>query len=616
MMSLFDFDFSQETTKETLIKASNAAYDQGQPILDDQEFDLLANTGIEIDPRNFRCKVDHPFPMGSLNKIKTAEDFMKWLGSAKAIAKTPKLDGLSVRLRYVAGKLIQAITRGDGYVGNDVTANALCCNVPKALKQPLDVEIRCEAAIKKIHADKFDKNLRNVAAGMLGAKDPRPELALIDFIAIDIVTGSPMSVNEKWELLASLLDYDYRVDQTYGNCGNVPLGLGDNPFSFLEEIYEGWKDYLPYKVDGMVVEKFDDINAPVPVETELLPKNKVALKFATEAKETTISDIKWTLGQHQKLTPVLNVETVEIDGTNVSNVSASNYSLLKAAGLGIGAKVMVIKSGEIIPKVAEVLVPSIIGLDLPNCPACGFGAVISDSGVDALCKNPECEGTELVKLIKTFDLFGIDFISGSTIENLSMAGYDTLEKIFALSEADIAALPGFGQKSAEYLVKALKSVELTEAKIVKSAFLRGIGERKATPLLNHYGSLVNFLAEVMVDGLAPIEGFGPVQTELINQNIGKIADQLARFKALGVKIIPHEAPKQGNLVVCCTGTCSQYPRKELKAILEGKGYTMIDTVTKETSLLLCEDPQGGSSKLVKARKQGIGIQSYDDFFAN
>lgn len=607
MMSLFDFD----NTVDALVKKANEAYDQGEPILEDSEFDLLAETGIEIETRNFRKKVEHPFPMGSLSKIRTGEEVVRWINPAGHLVVMPKLDGCSVRAKYVGGALVEVATRGDGHTGNDITANASKCNIPVTLAAPVDVEIRYEAILPKKYEAQFEKNLRNVAAGMLGAKDPRPELALIDFVAIDIVTEEPLSVYGKRELLDSLLDERHLVDQTMITVTTPPLDL----WSWFEKTYEKWRQTLPYKIDGIVVEKFDDGFAPVPQEKELLPKNKVALKFATEAKETTIVDIVWTLGQHQKLTPVLKIDTVEIDGTNVSNVSASNYALLKAAGLGLGARIKVIKSGEIIPKVAEVLEPSDIGLSMPVCPACKELATLSESGVDALCANPDCEGGDLVRLKKTIELFGIEFISDNTVEALASAGFNTLEKIFSLSEQDIADLPGFGLKSASYLVNALKSAELTEAKVIKSAFLKGIGERKAKVLLDHYGSLVDMISSVMVDGLAPIEGFGEVQTNLINQGIGEIADQLHRFKSLGVRIIPHEAPTEGGQVVCCTGTCPLFPRKTLKKVLEDKGFTVVDSVTKNTTLLLCDDPDGSSSKLKKARKAGIPIKSYSDFFA-
>ena len=605
-MNLFDFA-TQEDNKQNLVKQASEAYEIGNPIMSDEEFDLLAETGIDIDPRNFRIKVDHPFPMGSLSKVKEAKLLKDWFNQSKGLVRSPKLDGLSLRASYVDGEIVQVVTRGNGYVGNDVTVNALMCNVQTRLNSASTVEIRYEGVIKKIHKGKFEKNLRGIASGMIGAKDPRPELELIDFIAIDVVVpGKAMSIAEKQELLYSLVDPEYKVD-------SAVVLAEDVSFEYFEATYESWKQNMPYAIDGMVVQKFDSLSDLVKRDPKvLLPEDMIALKFSTEEAETVIKEIEWTLGQHAKLTPVLCIEPVELDGTTVSRISAANYSLLAAAGLGVGAEITCIKSGEIIPKVKDIITPS-QRFTIPFCPECGTLAVLNESGVDAVCPNKDCIGGELVKLQKTFKLFGIDFVSDSTINALFRAGHNTLEKLFALSVSDIVSLEGFGQKSAQYFVDALKTAKLTEAQVIKSAFLKGIGERKATPLLNHYGSIDRFLVSVAENGLDPIEGFGPIQTTLINKMYPLIETQNELFKKLGVTIIPHVAPNSNARVVCYTGACPKYSQKELKAVLEDLGYQVSSSVTKETTLLLCADTSGNSSKLTKARKNGIDILSYEDF---
>ena len=619
-MDLFNFAAEAAPEKKTLIEAANVAYDQGSPVLTDSEFDLLAETGLEIDPRNFRRKVQHPFVMGSLDKIRDREKLAKWLPAGTAFAVMPKLDGSSIRLSYVGGTLVEASTRGDAFVGNLVTENIRFTNVLSQLPRPVTIQVRVEAVIKEEHQAFFGEgNLRNIAAGKINAKDPQPEaLAKIDCIAIDVIDPTrTLSWREKQSLLETLFPERMRVpvalcDPADGTFPSCDLWL------WMEGVMKTWKKRLPYAQDGLVLQVFRSMDDPLPLPKGKIPGDKIALKFGSPEKQSTIRNIEWCLGQHGKLTPVLQIEPVELDGTTVQRISASNYSLLKAAGMGLGAEVMVTKSGDIIPFVTKVVTPSISGLAIPRCPACDEQASLSDSGVDALCVNPECEGNALVRLKKTVGLFGIDFVSGATIETLSSAGYDTLEKLFSLSESDIESLPGFGEKSASYLVSSLKSAKLTEAQVIKSAFLKGIGERKGKALLDHYGSIEDFLAGVMVDGLANIEGFGPIQAQLINEKIGEIADQLHRFRSLGVTILPHEKPAEGGAgrqVVCCTGTCNQYPRKELARVLEEKGFQMVDSVTKETTLLLCADPNGSSSKLTKARKQGILVQSYDEFFA-
>lgn len=612
------FDFQKEESASSLVRIASTAYEAGTPILADHEFDLLADHGLSVESRNFRQKVQHPFPMGSLDKIKDTSSLKRWMPESRTpFAVMPKLDGCSIRLSYRDGILVQAVTRGDGWVGNDVTQNILCTNVVKDLGEPMTIDVRVEAAIKQCHASKFDKNLRNIASGMINAKDPRPELALVDCIVIDVFTGQPMSWWDKAFLLKKLFPKEMVVPIITINPFEGGFDFS-RTFDWAKDIKEAWDRTLPYALDGVVLKVFPVLTAVLPVQDGLIPKNKIALKFGSPEAETVVESIDWSLGQHGKLTPVLNVKPVELDGTTVRRVSASNYALLKEAGMGLGAKVSVTKSGDIIPFVTKVHQESKTGLEVPCCPECGEQATLSISGVDALCINQDCNGNALVRLKKTVGLFGIDFVSDSTIEALFRAGFDTIEKLFELSESDLVALPGFGEKTAAYLVAALKSAQLTEAQVIKSAFLKGIGERKGKALLDHYGSIEDFIAGVMVSGLDEIEGFGPIQAKMINENAGVIADMLYVFNRLGVKIIPHEKTG-GNVaqqIVCCTGTCSQYPRKELAIVLERKGFSMVDTVTKETTLLLCADPNGNSSKLTKARKQGILIQSYDEFFAS
>lgn len=613
-MNLFDFE-----SKEVLVQEANLAYDQGAPIITDQEFDLLADNGLSMDTRNFRQKAPHSFPMGSLSKIKTEADLMRWLGAGqRPYVAMPKADGNSLRLSYRDGHLAEAATRGDGNIGNLITEKVMKTNVPKTLPRPVTLDIRVEAIIKKEHAGRFEKNLRNVAAGLLGAKDIRPDLELIDCVAFDVVTGQPMSWQEKEVLLKELFPEELVIPMAHCIPGEEPGYPNCSVWGWMTLVFTAWKKRLPWALDGLVVQAFDAVDQKMPLQEDLIPKDKIAVKFGSEEAETQINNIIWTLGQHGKLTPVLEIETVELDGTNVSRVSASNYSLLRSSGMGIGACVNVTKSGDIIPFVTKVISPSIRGLELPNCPECGFGAVLSDSGVDALCKNPECEGAEQVRLKKTFDLFGVDFISDSTIESLYRAGHDSLEKIFSLSESDIATLDGFGAKSAEYIVRSLRTLEVSEAKVIKAAFLKGIGERKGKMLLDYYGSLDALITTVKADGLAEIEGFGPVQTDLLNTHIGKIEESRELFQKLGIKILPHQEKDKGaadKIAVCCTGTCHLYSRKELKAVLEGMGIEMVDSVSKDCQMVLCENPDGSSSKLKKARQKGLSIRSYTDFFA-
>ena len=600
--------------KNLLEESNKAYYDSEDPILTDSEFDLLAETGLDLDSRNFRTKVAHRIPMGSLAKIKNAQDLEYWMkrNPNAMIVVMPKIDGASISLSYRHSELEKAVTRGNGIEGNLVTENIRLTQVLNMIPGS-EVEIRAEAVITKKHAGDFDKNLRNVCAGMLGAKEPRPDLYKVNLVIFDVIADHLVSWNDKKAFFKSLPNW--AVVPHY----EVPLAAIVTPellYEKLEWLYQQTLGIATYAIDGLVLYFIEDPNAPLPLP-ELLPTNKVAVKFQDPSVAATVGDIEWTQGKHGKLAPVLILADggVEIDSTRVRRISASNYSLLRAAGLGIGAKIQVIKANQIIPYVSSVDETSLRGIgSLPYCPDCGVQSLFNETRVDAVCANISCPGKALVILQKQLECLEIDFISDTTIEKLANAGYDSLEKLFAATAEEIAKLNGFGLKSATYLVNTLKNASLIEAQVFKMVGLKGLGARKGAMLLDHYGSLLNMIEEVSHNGLDNIPNFGEIQADLVEKHIADIMQMRLRLMTLGIKIIPH-APKATGISVCATGPCPGYARHELESLLKKYGYILVTDITKECTLLLCSDKTSNSSKLQKAAKRGIKVQSYDEFLA-
>lgn len=598
-----------------LIKKSNEAYyDQGNPLITDAEFDLLSQHGLDQDSRNFRTKAQHTFPMGSLDKIKTIEQWKAWIQKFPTglLVVMPKLDGGSMALSYKDGQLISGITRGDGVYGNLITKNIMATQVCKDLGD-FSGEFRAEAIMKKVYAADYDKNLRNICTGMLGAKELRPDLAKIDLVIFDIYANRCQTWNQKRKAFHQFpgvsvpfleLDFEKETDL-------------EKLYAQLADHYEVWKsDDFPYAIDGLVVQFIADPDAIMSIP-ELIPTEKIALKFQDDSVPAVIGAVEWFQGQYGKLAPVLVLETpVEIDSTSVQRISASNYALLREAGLGIGAKIQVIKANQIIPFVSAVDQPSTKGIEnLPDCPDCGMRSELNATGVDAICVNHDCPGKILVILQKQIECFDIDFISDTTIEKLVDAGHDSLEKLFALDVKTMAAIDGFGERSAEWFVSKLHNTPLTEARVFKMAGLKGLGERKGTALLDHYKSLKNLCWSVHHHGVDDIPGFGDIQKEQVKSGVPKLIGLRLLLDKLGVTIIPHQ-PKRASTTmnVCATGKCMYADRGELGAILHRLGFNMVDAVNKDCHLLLCEDPNSGSSKLQKAAKLGVRIQSYKNFF--
>jgi len=553
--------------------ANEAYYNEDEPILSDKEFDLISDHGLETV--NFRNKVNHAQPMGSLKKIKTKEDFNKWFQSSEKCKISPKLDGNSVEMIFKDGILVQAITRGDGFVGNDVTDKVKMCNY-----RPMDTgSYKAEAIMKKEYQKDYDKNIRNVVAGALGRKTPKDE----DLVKIDIIFFS-----------------------------DVGYYFNNLTYELAEETFIDWKENFPYEVDGVVIELSDKIHEE---KDDLLPSNTIALKFNKEGVDAVIGAINWQLGKYGRLTPVLKLKTpVEIDGSMVQNVSASNYGIVREAGLGIGAEVQVIKSGDIIPYISKVISTSRY-LAFPVCPQCGAEATVSDNGIHAICEN--CKDDGLVHLKHIFNIFDLEYISDNTIETLYDVGFIDLECIFSLVDnySVLENVSGFGKRKAANINSKLKNLKVHDWQVLQCAMIQGLGGKQCQKLINHYGGMYKMLASDLKD-LEQVDGFGDILAQKIRDNIHKMKEMVNTFHKLDIEILLTnftKSPKSSKNIVF-TGKCEQFGRKELTKKLEENGWTVQSGINKQTNVLLTNNPDPTSSKGKKAYELNIPIKTYDQFF--
>ena len=611
-----------ENIKENLEKQANSAYYTGtEKVLEDHEFDLLSQNGLKQDSRSFRNKVEHRIAMGSLQKKTSAPDLSRWWtnNGYRHLIVMPKADGCSLSLSYRDGSFERSVSRGDGRVGSDISANILATNAPKTLigpALPAQLEARAEAIIPTLYESQYESNLRNVCSGRIMAKDVDPGLSHIDTIIFDLF--DPQSdIQPSWEQKRAWLDAlpaSCRIDWI-----EMEPDDAENLYTEMENIYTLWLDTLDYAIDGLVLLGLNSLTDPMP-EPSLDPREKIACKFKNDGVPAMIGGVEWNLGQHAKLSPVLLLDPpARIDGTNVSRVSASNYSLLKAGGLGIGAQVEVCKSGDIIPIVNSIIEPSDRGLELPACPSCGTQSELDERQIDAVCVNDLCSGKGLVVLQRLIGLFEIDFVSDSTIEKLWDAGFSSLERLFAATVDEIAALSGFGDKTARHIVESLANIEITEPVLFKAVGLKGMGSRKGEALLTHYGSIDSMIEQVNAKGMDKIEGFGDIQSKQIEDNLHLIEQTKERFEGLGIKITPFIQPQASAsdvepILICATGKAPM-PRKDFEAHVAQFNYVLQDRVTADTAMVVCADTAGSSSKLKKAKAQGIEVVSYQDFLS-
>lgn len=558
-------------------EANKAYYNEDEPILTDKEFDLLSDNGLEM--KNFRNKVDHFQPMGSLKKIKSEEDFIKWIETSKIRRITPKLDGNSVEIIVKNNIIKQAITRGNGFTGNDISDRIKYCYFQIPLT-PIDGELRsfkCEAIMPKEYQKDYDKNIRNVVAGILNSKDPDPkELEKIHIISFD--------------RLENLKDQF----------------LNDYFYEDLEYIFNYYKENREYEIDGLVVE-IDPIHEE---KDPLLPENIVALKFNKEGVDAEVGDIEWNIGKHQKLTPVLILKNpVEIDGTMVGRVSASNFQLLKEVGLNKGAKIQVIKSGDIIPFVSKVVEP-VYWVDMPKCPVCGFYSKVE--GVNVICPNKKCSAIDNIKIKNFFSILDLEFISDATIEKLIETGFNSIEKIFEIKKEQIKNIPGFGESKANNIISKFKKAEIDDYNVLASALIKGVSGKQSQRLIKHFGSLKGFLLSYWdKDELIKIDGMG----DILAGNIVEGREEFIKmFEIISKYVrIKEEKKSESKLKVVCTGKCEQYGRKELEKLLADKGIEMQGGVGKDTDYVVTDDVNSNSGKMKKAKQLGIQIKTYNEF---
>jgi DNA ligase (NAD+) len=558
-------------------KANDEYYNTGEIILTDQEFDLISDHGLETV--NFRNKVDHIQPMGSLKKIKSEEDYQKWCADFFLKKVSPKLDGNSIEMVFEDGKLIQAITRGDGFIGNDVTDKVKYCNY----QIMSDGSHKAEAIMPKKFQTNYDKNIRNVVAGAIGRKTAEIEdLNIIDIVFFDDLGSSVQS--NVWA------------------------------YSELESIFNELKSDYMYEIDGLVVELSQKRHEE---KDPLLPSNTIALKFNKEGVDAEVCEIEWNLGKYGRLTPVLILkEKVQIDDTMVGRVSASNYGLLKEAGVGVGAKVQVIKSGDIIPFISKVVSKSKQHLMFPHCPNCESEATISENGIHAICEN--CKFDKLTKLEHMFNIFDMEYVSDSTVENLYNHGYTDLESYFSPGFRDaVKAINGFGSSKVNNIIRKLQKLKITDAQALECTMIQGFGNKQCQRLINHYGGMYKMFASDLKD-LETIDGFGDILSEKIRGNVHLMKEMVDMINGVDIEIIftnftVSSVKTKGNVVL--TGKCEQYGRKELAQILEEKGYVVQSVINKTTNMLLTDNPDTTSSKGKKANKLNINIKTYKEFFS-
>ena len=644
MNSLFDIEEVQQNNEkllrvkelEKLIKKYQDSYYNGEGEISDAEFDSLWDELKLLDPENSILhkvgadsgnfnKVNHIMPMGSQEKAANPEQFYLW--AKKHIYDSYlveyKLDGASLELQYKNGILQCAVTRGDGVIGDDITTNAKKMNgvMLSITKHGVPVDftggIRGEVIMTHdVHKNYFaDKaNCRNAANGLMKRKDGSGSeyLKLIVYDALATEGVSPFS-NEQ-EKIQWLKDCGFNTVEV--KICNTPEAVVEYRSSVMEI-----RKNLDFDIDGLVI-KENVINEEDAKRAR--PDRQIAFKFSLEEAISVLREVEWSINGGT-YTPVAIFDEVELNGTTVQRASLANPDTMKNLGIKIGSKVVVVKRGEIIPKIesvlhdetckeSEIVIPS-------NCETCGSSLV--NEGTRLYCPNKSCSKRVLHQLLKWVQVVDIrdlgETLVNSLFEKKVVQAISDIYKLnvetltpFFLNEESIAA-----EKKSLGAEKVIKSIE-NHKNISLEAFvagfdIEGIGETTVEKLVSAGFNSLEKLLNASVDEVASVYGFAEIMAKTFVNGLKENAEEMKILSSTYVNIIKKESGALSGKSFCFTGELVTMKRADAENLVKNAGGSCKSSVTKDLSYLVTNDTTSGSSKNVKAAKLGIPIISENEF---
>lgn len=607
-------------------------------------------------------EVRHMQPMLSLGNVFSAEELRAFdervksglpAGSKVEYVMEPKIDGLACSLIYENGKLVRAATRGDGVVGENVTANVrtirsipLVLKVPEGEAVPELLDVRGEVymprhAFMQLNEQRAERgesefaNPRNAAAGSLRQLDPQVTASRsLSFFAYYIVGEGARPKHS--ESLAALSRYGFKVSEGYKVVENI-----DEAIKYIADFNET-RQALAYDTDGAVIKVNDVYQQNILGATGKDPRWATAYKYPPEQAETTLEDIDWRVGRTGVLTPTAVLTPVKLSGSVISRATLHNEDFIRAKDIRIGDKVIINKAGEIIPEVLRVVLEKRTGaekeVEIPTvCPECGWSVERQGAEAAIRCTNPHCPalGREGLIHFASRDAMNIEGCGPSVINALLDAGLvrDAAD-LYSLQKEDLLKLERMGEKSADKLLAAINASKENELdKLLFALGIRHVGAKVARTLAALYGSMDNLLSTGLVE-LADIAAYKKQakdnSAEDKFRDMGeKIAesvvtwlstpsngDLIARLKAAGLKMTftapqsAEDTPFFGKTLVF-TGTMPTLGRAEAKTMAQDVGAKVSGSVSKKTDYVIAGAEAG--SKLEKAQALGVTVIDEAEF---
>ena len=633
--------------------ASRAYYQENREIMSDLEYDNLydqlvqleADTGIVLagsptqkvgyEVVGSLAKVPHETPMLSLDKTKDPHALAAFLGAQPGILSW-KLDGLSIALRYENGALQQALTRGNGTTGEDVTHNArVFANIPLTVPFKGKFIVRGEAVIPFAEFEAINaamgegevkyKNPRNLCSGTV--RQLNNEVAAkrrVLFYAFALLPGAGAQFTLKSEELAWLAAQGFDVT-------GYEMVTADTVVAAVAR-FKGKIPTEPVASDGLVLTYNDIAYSEALGATSKFPRDSLAFKWQDELAETTLLGIEWNTSRTGLINPVAIFEPVDIEGSQVSRASLHNVSILRGLNLSVGDSITVYKANMIIPQVAENLTNIGEGAPIPtHCFVCGSATEIVGDPEMLYCTNPYCAARRLQSLshFVSRDAMNIEGLSEQSLEKFIARGYvNDYTDLFDLAqyEGDIIAMEGFGQKSYDKLMAAIEACkDVALPNFIYALGIIHVGLANAKLLCTHFKYDPVQIAEVCksevyLEPLLEIKGFGEAISHSLHRYFSQEENMALYRKALDILHVKAPAlPPAGELPLdgltfVITGDVKQFAnRKALQAFIEERGGKVAGSVSAKTSFLTNNDAASTSGKNKKANELGVPILTEDGF---
>jgi DNA ligase (NAD+) len=649
-----------EKLRREILHHEKKYYVDNDPQISDTEFDRLVRELRDLEARFPELvtpesptqrvgekplegfpSVTHRTPMLSIDNVYDEDEFREFdervrrllPGETVEYVAELKIDGVSMSVLYRGGKYVQAVTRGDGVRGDDVTANVKTLrSLPLVIEERREVEVRGEVYLpfpsfqainreREENGESLFANPRNAAAGSIRLLDPRLVATRNLSLFLYYLFTSGREEKTQWEALQKLKALGFRINPESRLCPTI-----EDVLRYYRE-WRGKRDSLDYDADGVVVKVNSAAQRQALGTTAKAPRWAIAFKFPARQATTRVNDIIIQVGRTGALTPVAVLEPVKLSGTTISRSTLHNEDELRRKDVRVGDYVLIERSGDVIPNVVSVMKERRSGKTRPfvwpaRCPVCGSEVFRPEGEVISRCVNPSCPAKirESILHFASRRAMDIDGLGEAIVDQLLGAKLvRSIPDLYGLTDDRLVELERMGPKSSENLLGQIeRSRHRDLARLVFALGIRHVGERLAQILAGRFRTL-DALAGASEDDLTAVEDVGPKVAESIRfffaqpENI----ELVRRLKEAGVNMKALSAPPAGapkplaGQVFVITGTLSGFTREEAQRALEARGARVTSSVTAKTTCLVAGEAPG--SKLDKARELGVNVVGEDEF---